>query len=395
MTAKTFYFGVVFFFIGSLTRHRLTAYRMKIILISLIIVHGTLHLFGFMAAIGWGHISQFATPISPWMSPFWFLVPLTIYIAVGMVWLEKKGWWCLTALAGLVSQFLIITYSWTWSLTILCTFVNLILLLVSVPGFAAWHFARRFRHDVEKYRARVPKVEPGMEERLQEEDLAALPEPVQRYLRYVGTLGQVKLHYFEAAMKGDMRQAPDKDWMPFSSMQFNLMDPPMRLFFMEAEMIPLPVANYHRYRAGVAHMDIRGFSLFRLKSYRGAEVNASETVTFLHDMCCLAPVTLIDPRIKWLAVEERRVQLSFTCGKVTVQAWLHFGDDDTLIDFVSEDRATIGPDGTLRRMTWSTPLRDYKNIYGYLLASKMTATYAYPKGPFTYKKLEVEQLRYD
>lgn len=368
---------------------------MKIILITLFTVHGSLHLFGFFAGFGIVRISQLPFPISPNLGLLWLFVALAIFLAVVLVWNESKYWFLLTGVAACVSQVLITCYGGAVGYVIMGTIVNLLLLLVTALGFFTWHFEHIFWRDVARALAPLPPPAHEREDRLHENDLLALPEPVRQYLRFVGALGQPKPQSFSVELKGELRSAADQPWMPFDSVQYNVLNPPTRLFFLRAEMKSLPVAGYHKYIAGVAKMDIRLLSRFRVQYMDGPEMNVGETVTFLNDMCCLAPVTLIDPRIRWLAVEEDRVQLSFTHAAITVTAWLHFNAAHQLVDFVSEDRAAAQPDGSLLRVPWSTPLRDYKDIHGYMLPSKAETIYHYPAGAFTYGKFEVMRVSFD
>lgn len=53
-----------------------------------------------------------------------------------------------------------------------------------------------------------------------------------------------------------------------------------RLFFMKAVMKGLPVSGLHSFKNGVAFMDIRLLSLFKVQFQSGKEMGIAETVTF-------------------------------------------------------------------------------------------------------------------
>ena len=63
-------------------------------------------------------------------------------------------------------------------------------------------------------------------------DLAPLPEPVQRYLRIVGAVGQPKVPNYRLRFRGRIRSGPDASWMPFEVEQQSFADQPARLFLM-------------------------------------------------------------------------------------------------------------------------------------------------------------------
>lgn len=170
---------------------------------------------------------------------------------------------------------------------------------------------------------------------------------------------------------------------------------PARLFFMKATMNHLPVSGYHRYVNGEASMDIRLFSLFRVQYQAGKEMGIAETVTFFNDMCCMAPATLIDKRIEWGNVKGNSVEAKFTVNDISVSAVLYFNNEGQLANFVSNDRYAQQEDGRMKKMPWSTPLKEYKTINGYRLASYAETIYTYPEGDFCYGNFRVNNISYN
>lgn len=230
---------------------------------------------------------------------------------------------------------------------------------------------------------------------LSEEDIQNLPLPIKKYIRYSGAIGQPKVKNFSVKFEGKIRQDERSEWMPFSSVQYNFFAPPSRLFFMKATMNHFPVAGYHAYKNAKASMDIRLLSLIKVRYQSGDVMNISETVTFFNDMVCMAPATLIDQRIMWGKVEGNKVKASFTVRGKTISAWLHFNDEGQLTNFTSEDRYATQPDGTMKKFTWSTPIRSYRKINGHPLPAVADAIYAYPNGDFCYGKFSTLDVRYN
>jgi hypothetical protein len=146
---------------------------------------------------------------------------------------------------------------------------------------------------------------------------------------------------------------------------------------------------------GDAFMDIRLFSLFKVQYQSGNEMSVSETVTFFNDMCCIAPATLIDDRIKWVEVNGNKVKAEFTNNNITISALLYFNDIGELINFVSDDRYATTGDGSMKKLQWSTPLKDYTDINGYRLATYADAVYKYPNGDFVYGNFRLTGLNYN
>jgi len=227
---------------------------------------------------------------------------------------------------------------------------------------------------------------------LTETDMIHLPEMVRKYLRFTGSVGKSKVNNFKIKFTGKIRKDEQSEWMTFTSQQYNFMQIPTRLFFMKAVMKNMPVAGYHCFKNGKASMDIRLLSLFKVQYQDGPEMDLSETVTFFNDMCCLAPATLIDKRIKWLEADGNNVNASFTNNDITISAWLYFNDEGALINFISQDRYSSDAG---KQLPWSTPLKDYQQINGYKLMQNAETIYSYPDRDLCYGTFRLVSVKYN
>ncbi len=143
--------------------------------------------------------------------------------------------------AALLSQFLIFT---AWQDARVGSIANLIILVVALLHQGSVRFEGRYRQDARNGQERV-RGRPAAT--LREADLQTLPQPVQRYLRYVGVVGKPKVVSMFAEMTGEMRQK-DRGYFPLTAEQHNFFDQPTRLFFMLGRMVGLTVPGYHRYQ---------------------------------------------------------------------------------------------------------------------------------------------------
>lgn len=91
-------------------------------------------------------------------------------------------------------------------------------------------FRAQFQAEAAAGLARLTDAAPA----LSEADLAPLPEPVRRYLRAVGAVGQPRVRAYRVRFRGRIRSAPGARWMPFVADQQSFTDPPVRLFWMRA-----------------------------------------------------------------------------------------------------------------------------------------------------------------
>jgi hypothetical protein len=230
---------------------------------------------------------------------------------------------------------------------------------------------------------------------LAEKDIECIPAPVQKYIRYTGFIGKPKVANFKIEFTGIIRKNEQSDWMPFTSEQYNFIDASTRLFFMKAVMKHLPVTGFHCFKNGNAFMDIRLFSIFKVQYQSGKEMDIAETVTFFNDMCCMAPSSLIDKRIKWLETNGNCVNAQFTNNGITISASLYFNEKGELINFISNDRYAYSDDKGMQRLRWSTPLKEYKEVDGFKLATQAETIYDYPEGSLCYGTFSLTHVNYN
>jgi len=230
---------------------------------------------------------------------------------------------------------------------------------------------------------------------LTDAEIEALPAPVQRYLRVTGSIGKPLVRNVHVAYDAEMFRQRGRPGMPGPAEQFDRFDTPRRLFFMRARMFGLPVAVLHDYEGTRASMTVRVASLFNVVDVHGDALARTETVTLLNDLCFFAPSWLADPRLAWRPIDDRHAGVTFTQGPHRVGATLEFNDAGELLNFVSDDRGALQKDGSLRRVRWSTPMREYREFEGRRVATRGEAIFHDPEGDFVYGRFVLKAIRFD
>lgn len=364
---------------------------MRVVFAVIVIVHGLIHLMGFAKAFGLAALPNLTQPISRLVDVVW-LGAAALTIATGITsLLWPSGFWLIGGGAVLLSQ-IAITRSFRDAK--FGTLANVVMVLGVAYGALTegpLSFRAAFEQDVAIGRARP--LESVM---LTEADIAHLPEPVAQYVRNTGFVGRPQVTRYHVRFRGRIRGAGDAAWMPFVAEQQSFVDEPTRLFFMRAQMFGMPVEALHRLRNGHATMRVKALGAFPIVDARGHDMDVSEAVTLLNDMCILAPGTLVARAITWESVDARTARARFTNGDVAVSATLHFDASGMLEDFVSDDRSRASSDGTsFTRMRFSTPVGDYRAFGPYRLAGRGEARWHAPEGVFTYGAFEMQSIRFE
>ncbi len=357
----------------------------KIIFGLMVAFHGLLHLLGFLKAFDLAQVNQLALAISRPAGILWLHAALLFVVTAVAFALKNQWWWAVAIVAALLSQILIFT---AWQDARVGSSPNLIILIVALLTLGSVRFERGYRQDVYNSQERVRGL---AVETVTESDIQALPRPVQRYLRYVGVVGQPKVVSMVAEMTGEMRQR-GRAYFPLTAEQHNFFDRPTRLFFMKGRMFGLTVPGYHRYQENSAAMNVRLFGLLPLVKVDGAVMFEADTVTMFNDMCLMAPATLLDPRITWQTVDDLTVKGTFTNQGVTISAVLYFNDEGQLVNFISHDRWDVS---AMKQYPFSTPVSRYRNLNGYNLPTCGEMIWHYPDGDFVYGKLDINSVTYN
>lgn len=353
------------------------------IVVAVLVLHGLIHLMGFAKAFGYADLPQLTLPVSRTWGLVWLGAAVLVLASAAAFGVGARRFWAIGLVAVFVSQTAI---AMAWRDAWAGTLVNVLLLTLAAHAWLTegpWSFQAAFAREMAAARVGLPET-PSVTEH----DLAHLPAPVARYLRLAGVVGQPRVASYRVRLRGRIRGAPDGAWMSFDSDQVNVVQPPSRRFLMRARMYGLPVQAWHRLVDGHATMHVKAVGLVTVARASGAAMDRSEAVTLLNDMCLMAPGTLIDPAIRWEAVDATHARAHVTLGADTVAATLAFGDDGMLADFVSEDRSQLAPDGTARRLRFSTPIRGRRTFGPLTLAAAGEGRWHTPGGSFAYIELE-------
>jgi hypothetical protein len=362
---------------------------MKITLTIVLVFHGIVHLLGFAKAFSLAPLSQLKNKVSKFNGILW-LCASALYLLMALLLLTGNNSWTLLPMVALpISQYLIVI---SWKDSRWGSLVNTVILAAAITSYSSWRFNSLYENEV---RINLTQSFTQVDSLLSEFDLVELPQLVQNYIRYSGAVGKPKVRNFKVEFSGQIRKNEALEWMPFTSQQYNFVTTSTRLFFMNAVMKNLPVAGFHSFRNGQAAMDIRLLSLFKVQYQSGKEMGIAETVTFFNDMCCMAPATLIDKRIKWIEVGEHYVKAQFTNNNISISAKLYFNDKGELINFISNDRYAVQENNTMKQLPWSTPLKNYKDFNGHKLPAYAEAIYNYPQGSMTYGTFVLRNIEYN
>ena len=221
-------------------------------------------------------------------------------------------------------------------------------------------------------------------------DLETLPAPVANYIEYCGWIGkEIPRNFFLEF--GGMFSLKEGKYIKIKSEQYNWLDQPSRIFHIHNWMF----AGRHRYDERGAFMLIKLLGRFKIVDASGPVMDQSELVTYLNDMCIIAPGALIDAPVKWETIDDYIVKATISQFGHSISAKIFFNEKWELVNFISYDRYA-SPDGKKTELVpWSTPMKNYKEINGIKAPSYGEAIWHYPNRDFTYAKFDVKDIRWN
>jgi hypothetical protein len=360
---------------------------MRWIFLFVILAHAGLHFLGFAKAFGYAELSQLSLPISRNLGLLWLAATLVMLLSGALLVIAPRVWWASAALAIVLSQVAIVS---AWEDARFGTVANLLIGVGAVYGFAA-HGPFGLRAEYEAKIAQHGAL--GVEQTLTESELSHLPQAFACYLRRSGAVGRPRTQYLKANWRGRIRGGPQESWMSVQAEQYNFLSGSERYFFMDARRAGLPIDVFHTFEKGAASMRVRLLSLFEMVNASGPALTRSETVTWLNDLCVLAPDALLSAAASIEALDARSVRVHYTLGANQVSAVLPFNEACELVDFISDDREKSSADGrSAERMRWSTPLRECRSFGARYASSQGRGVWHAPQGAFDYIELELTGL---
>jgi hypothetical protein len=361
---------------------------MRVFVVCLLIAHGLIHLLGFAKGFGLAELPQLTTPINKPMAVAWLAAAL---LMLGSSLAPLRLFWISAGSAVILSQVVILS---SWHDAKFGTVANLLVLLAAAYAVASEGPLSAAQAYTDDAALALSHTQPLTAALVTEADLAPLPDPVQRYLRVTGSVGKPRVVSFRVLWHGRIRGGAQEPWMPFTAEQVSTLEPAYtRLFLMRATMKGLPVVVLHRFVADAATFRARVLSMFTVVDASGPEMNRSETVTVLNDLCLLAPSALLAPNLQWEPIDESAARVRFTRAGETVSAELRFNPAGELIDFISDDRSQASADGkSFTRLRWSTPFTEYKSFGSRRVFAHGQALWHASEGPFAYGEFYLDRF---
>jgi len=216
-----------------------------------------------------------------------------------------------------------------------------------------------------------------------DDEIAGLPDPVQRYFAFMKVVGLPRTWSFVARFRGRFN-LQGRGWLPAEAWQFNCVRPVARLFHMRLDVAGIvPMVGRDTYLDGEGRMVGRLLGVVPVARGAGEEYDIGELTTWLNDALVLAPSMLLTRATTWTGVDDDTFDVSYRHRGHTVTGRVFLDERGRMRDFSSRDRWADLPGG-LVQAEWTTPFDGWAQAAGRRLPLEGRAIWHLEDGPLTY-----------
>ncbi|EJP84968.1 MULTISPECIES: DUF6544 family protein [Bacillus cereus group] len=216
------------------------------------------------------------------------------------------------------------------------------------------------------------------------DDIDYLPLPVKRYFEYCGYIGTPKMSYMVAKFKDvDFIMLPNKPKLKIDYTQYNFVNEPNRLAFIDTALYGVPFQGIDSYIGGSGNMKGVIAKSFNLFNQHGQEMDQASLVTVLAESLVIPNVALQN-YIIWESVDDTHVKAKIAYKGISASGIFTFSKTGEALSFTTKDRAAISTDGVKQKIAWSAVYENYKKSNGIMQPTVLKAVWHYKSGDVTY-----------
>lgn len=361
---------------------------MRILFILIIIIHGTIHLLGFIKAFEFKEVKALTLPISKTAGLFWLLATvLLLFYAISFL-INLKQQSIVGLMAVVISQLLIIVF---WKDAKFGTIANLIILAVVLVSFGKYQFQSMVKKETQQV-LNATTINSNL--LVTQSSLENLPIPVKRWLKNSGVVGKPYIATAKILQRAQLKMKPDQEqWLPATATQFTNLQVPAFIWNVEVKMNGfLSFFGRDKLVDGNGTMLIKLNSLFDIVNESGPKISEGSMQRYLGELVWF-PTLALSEHITWQSVNDTTAIATLNYQGNEVSGTFSFNAEGDFIQFSTW--RFMGNEANAPRYEWVLEVQDYQFFEGYKIPSQMTATWKLPEGDWTWLKLQIDDVTYN
>jgi len=361
---------------------------MKVAFLIIVLLHGLIHLLGFIKGFELKEVRELTLPISKSMGFVW-LTATTLFLTYGVLhMLNSKYAWLIGLIAVVISQVLIILF---WKDAKFGTILNIIILAVSIVSFGYYSFQKIIQQETAQLLSKNISIQ---NRTLNESDLTNLPESVKKWLRNSGALGKPLISYGKVTQIVEMQMKPDQDnWLTATAIQYTTIENPAFIWSVDVKMNSF--VNFQgrdKYDDDKGEMLIKLNSIFNIVNERGEKLDEGTLQRYLGEMVWF-PSLALSPYITWEQIDEHAAKATMTYKGTSGSGTFYFNSNGDVTKFSA--LRYKGNETDAKRYDWEMNILGFQTFEGIKAPAKMTSTWKLDDKDWTWLKMEVTDIKYN
>lgn len=227
------------------------------------------------------------------------------------------------------------------------------------------------------------------------ETIAALPEPVRRYLAFAIPADRGPVRFVRMRQTGEFRTDPAGKWMPLDAEQYAAAGFPGFLWHAKVRvnaLIWIDVRDIYGRNGG--NMLVKILSGVSVADASGPEIDVSSLHRYVGEMPWYPTAFLNGEYITWEPVDSSHARAIITDGEHRATVQFSFDDTGRITKVTTDERYRTVGDQFIQD-TWTGYYDNYQEIGGFCVPMEIAAEWNLPDGDFPYVRLRVTAMEYD
>ena len=219
-----------------------------------------------------------------------------------------------------------------------------------------------------------------------QQQLAGLPEPVQRYFNYALKEGQPYISYARIKHGGKFKTGLDKSWINIKGEQYATTEKPGFIWQGTTTMF----TARDMFISDTGRLVVSLFSLYNVVDAQGENYNQGELLRWLGESILYPTNFLPGERFQWIAIDSHSARLTFNYNGLSLFFIITFNNVGEIIQMETRrymDKATLA--------TWIIKCADYKQMNNVMIPSRFDVLWRLEKGDFSYARFNIIEIEYN
>ena len=360
---------------------------MKWIVFVVAVLHGLIHLLGFVKGFQLAEVHNLQSQISKTTGLFWLLAFILFGFAGGLFLLNKSLWMYLAGAALIISTIVIIQQ---WHDAKFGMIPNIIILFALLFSFTGCAFNNKITKETQSIMASARNTHSKV---ITNEDLGELPEAVKKWLNNVGVIGKPIPNTVYLRQNFKMKLKPEqKNWHEAMAEQYFTIENPAFIWTVKLNMSPfIQIRGRDKFVDGKGEMQMKMNSIINLGKETGEKMDEGTLQRYLGEMSWF-PSAVIMPYVTWEEVDSLTAKATMSYQGTTGSGTFYFNEQGDFTKFST--MRYMGNDSNAQRYEWVITVDDYAEFEGVKIPSKCRATWKLDEGDWTWCIIEILDLSY-